>query len=120
VERVRAFATEVLAKTPIASPDRAGFVVNYLLIPYLLSAIRMVEAGVASAEDIDTGMRLGCAHPMGPLALTDLIGLDTTAAVTRSLYEEFRETQYATPPLLARMVAAGQLGRKSGQGFYTY
>ena len=112
--------TEVLAKTPIASPDRAGFVVNYLLIPYLLSAIRMVEAGIASPEDIDTGMRLGCAHPMGPLALTDLIGLDTTAAVARSLYEEFRETQYATPPLLARMVAAGQLGRKSGQGFYSY
>ena len=120
VTRVRAFATEVLAKTPIASPDRAGFVVNYLLIPYLLSAIRMVEAGIASPEDIDTGMRLGCAHPMGPLALTDLIGLDTTAAVARSLYEEFRETQYATPPLLARMVAAGQLGRKSGQGFYSY
>lgn len=120
VTAARALASEQLAKTPIASPDRAGFVVNALLIPYLLSAIRMFEAGVATAEDIDTGMTLGCAHPMGPLALTDLIGLDTTAAVAESLYTEFRETHYATPPLLARMVAAGQLGRKSGQGFYTY
>jgi 3-hydroxybutyryl-CoA dehydrogenase len=120
VAAARALASEQLAKTPIASPDRAGFVVNALLIPYLLSAIRMFEAGVATAEDIDTGMTLGCAHPMGPLALTDLIGLDTTAAVAESLYAEFRETHYATPPLLARMVAAGQLGRKSGQGFYTY
>lgn len=120
VERARGFASDVLGKTPIASPDRAGFVVNFLLVPYLLSAIRMVEAGVASAEDIDTGMKLGCAHPMGPLALTDLIGLDTTAAVAESLYAEFRETQYATPPLLSRMIAAGHLGRKSGQGFYSY
>ncbi len=120
MERARGFASDVLGKTPIASPDRAGFVVNFLLVPYLLSAIRMVEAGVASAEDIDTGMKLGCAHPMGPLALTDLIGLDTTAAVAESLYAEFRETQYATPPLLSRMIAAGHLGRKSGQGFYSY
>lgn len=116
----RTLASEQLAKTPITSPDRAGFVVNALLIPYLLSAIRMFEAGVATAQDIDTGMTLGCAHPMGPLALADLIGLDTTAAVAESLYAEFRESHYATPPLLARMIAAGQLGRKSGQGFYSY
>jgi 3-hydroxybutyryl-CoA dehydrogenase len=120
VHAARTLASERLGKTPIASPDRAGFVVNALLIPYLLSAIRMVEAGVATAEDIDTAMTLGCAHPMGPLALTDLIGLDTTAAVAESLYAEFRETHYATPPLLSRMIAAGQLGRKSGQGFYSY
>ena len=116
----RALASDRLGKTPIASPDRAGFIVNALLIPYLLSAIRMVEAGVAAAEDIDAGMTLGCAHPMGPLALTDLIGLDTTAAVAESLYAEFRETHFATPPLLSRMISAGQLGRKSGQGFYSY
>ena len=120
IEVARSFARDALGKTPIASPDRAGFVVNALLIPYLLSAIRMVEAGVASAPDIDTGMTLGCAHPLGPLALTDLIGLDTTAAVAASLYDEFRDTQYATPPLLARMIAAGRLGRKSGHGFYDY
>ena len=120
VDTARTFAREALGKTPIASPDRAGFVVNALLVPYLLSAIRMVEANVASAQDIDTGMTLGCAHPMGPLALTDLIGLDTTAAVAESLYAEFRESQYATPPLLSRMIAAGRLGRKSGHGFYSY
>lgn len=120
VAATRALASEQLSKTPIASPDRAGFVVNALLIPYLLSAIRMLQDGVASAQDIDTAMTLGCAHPMGPLALTDLIGLDTTAAVAESLYAEFREAHYATPPLLARMVAAGRLGRKSGQGFYSY
>ncbi len=120
ITAARALASEKLGKTPIASPDRAGFVVNALLIPYLLSAIRMFESGVATARDIDTAMTLGCAHPMGPLALTDLIGLDTTAAVAQSLYAEFRESHYATPPLLARMVSAGQLGRKSGQGFYSY
>ena len=120
VDAARAFARDVLDKTPIASPDRAGFVVNALLIPFLLSAIRMVESGVASAEDIDTAMTLGCAHPMGPLALCDLIGLDTTAAVADSLYAEFREPQYAPPPLLSRMIAAGRLGRKSSHGFYTY
>ncbi len=120
ITAARALASERLAKTPIASPDRAGFVVNALLIPYLLSAIRMFEAEVATAGDIDTAITLGCAHPMGPLALTDLIGRDTTAAVAESLYAEFRESHYATPPLLARMVAAGQLGRKSGQGFYSY
>jgi 3-hydroxybutyryl-CoA dehydrogenase len=118
--RVRAFATERLGKRVIASPDRAGFVVNALLIPYLLSAIRMLESGFASAEDIDTGMVIGCAHPLGPLALTDLIGLDTTQAVAESLYEEFKEPHLAPPPLLSRMTQAGLLGRKSGQGFFAY
>jgi 3-hydroxybutyryl-CoA dehydrogenase len=114
------YARDVLGKKVITSPDRAGFVVNALLIPYLLSAIRMVEAGYASAEDIDTGMVEGCAHPMGPLALTDLIGLDTTLAVAESLYEEFKEPHLAPPPLLSRMTAAGLLGRKSGEGFFSY
>lgn len=118
--RARTYATETLGKRVIASPDRAGFVVNALLIPYLLSAIRMLESGFASAEDIDTGMVVGCAHPMGPLALTDLIGLDTTLAVAESLYEEFKEPHLAPPPLLSRMTQAGLLGRKSGQGFYGY
>ena len=118
--RVREYATDTLAKRVITSPDRAGFVVNALLIPYLLSAVRMLESGFASAEDIDTGMVLGCAHPLGPLALTDLIGLDTTLAVAESLYEEFKESHLATPPLLSRMVQAGLLGRTSGQGFYSY
>jgi 3-hydroxybutyryl-CoA dehydrogenase len=118
--RVRSFATEQLEKRVIASPDRAGFVVNALLIPYLLSAIRMLESGFASAEDIDTGMVIGCAHPLGPLALTDLIGLDTTQAVAESLYEEFKEPHLAPPPLLSRMTQAGLLGRKSGQGFFAY
>ncbi len=119
-ERTIDYARDVLGKKVITSPDRAGFVVNALLIPYLLSAIRMVEAGYASAEDIDTGMVEGCAHPMGPLALTDLIGLDTTLAVAESLYEEFKEPHLAPPPLLSRMTAAGLLGRKSGEGFFSY
>lgn len=114
------YASQVLGKKVITAPDRAGFVVNALLIPYLLSAIRMVEAGYASAEDIDTGMVEGCAHPMGPLALTDLIGLDTTLAVAESLYDEFKEPHLAPPPLLSRMTAAGLLGRKSGEGFFSY
>jgi len=118
--RAREFATDQLGKEVIASPDRAGFVVNALLIPYLLSAIRMLESGFASAEDIDTGMIRGCSHPMGPLALTDLIGLDTTLAVAESLYEEFKESHLAPPPLLSRMTQAGLLGRKTGQGFYSY
>lgn len=118
--KARSFATEQLNKKVITSPDRAGFVVNALLIPYLLSAIRMLESGFASAEDIDTGMIVGCAHPLGPLALTDLIGLDTTLAVAESLYEEFKEPHLAPPPLLSRMTQAGLLGRKSGQGFYGY
>lgn len=120
LERTKEFAKSVLDRTVISSQDRAGFVVNALLIPYLLSAIRMLESGFATAEDIDTGMVEGCAHPMGPLRLADLIGLDTTAAVADSLYEEFKEPLYAAPPLLQRMVAAGLLGRKSGRGFYDY
>ena len=117
---VRAFAEGTLNKHVIVSPDRAGFVVNALLIPYLLSAVRMLESGFASADDIDTGMVLGCAHPMGPLKLIDLIGLDTTLAVAESLYEEFKEPHLAPPPLLSRMTQAGLLGRKTGQGFYSY
>lgn len=114
------FASEQLGKQVIRSQDRAGFIVNALLIPYLLSAIRMLESGFATADDIDLGMVKGCAHPMGPLALADLIGLDTTMAVANSLYEEFKEPLYAPPPLLARMVEAGLLGRKSGRGFYNH
>ena len=119
-QRVRDYAGGPLRKKVITSKDRAGFVVNALLIPYLLSAIRMLESGFASAEDIDNGMVLGCAHPLGPLALTDLIGLDTTLAVADSLYAEFKEPHLAPPPLLSRMTQAGLLGRKSGQGFYSY
>jgi 3-hydroxybutyryl-CoA dehydrogenase len=120
VIRANSFATEVLHKRVIRSQDRAGFVVNALLIPYLLSAIRMMESGFATAEDIDTGMVEGCNHPMGPLRLADLIGLDTTLAVAESLYQEFKEPLYAPPPLLSRMVEASLLGRKSGRGFYEY
>lgn len=119
-ERAASFATEVLGKEVIHSQDRAGFIVNALLVPYLLSAVRMLESGFATKEDIDAGMVKGCAHPMGPLALTDLVGLDTTLLVANSLYEEFKEPLYAPPPLLARMVDAGLLGRKVGRGFYEY
>jgi 3-hydroxybutyryl-CoA dehydrogenase len=114
------FAEKTLHKQTIRSKDRAGFVVNALLIPYLLSAVRMFESGFASAEDIDEGMVKGCAHPMGPLHLADLIGLDTCAAVAQSMYAEFKEQLYAPPPLLLRMCEAGLLGRKSGQGFFAY
>ena len=114
------FVEKRLNKQTIRSKDRAGFVVNALLIPYLLSAVRMLESGFASAEDIDQGMVKGCAHPMGPLALADLIGLDTTAAVAQSMYEEFKEPLFAPPPLLRRMCEAGLLGRKVGQGFFAY
>ncbi|AEH09543.1 MULTISPECIES: 3-hydroxybutyryl-CoA dehydrogenase [Protofrankia] len=114
------FATETLGKTVIRSQDRAGFVVNALLIPYLLSAIRMMEPGFASVEDIDNGMVHGCSHPMGPLRLADLIGLDTVKAVAESMYEEFKEPLYTAPPLLLRMVDAGLLGKKSNRGFYDY
>ncbi len=117
---IGAFANEQLHKRVIHSQDRAGFIVNALLIPYLLSAIRMLESGFATAADIDAGMVEGCNHPMGPLALADLIGLDTTMAVAESLYDEFREQLYAPPPLLARMCEAGLLGRKVGRGFYEY
>ncbi len=119
-DRVTAFAGDVLGKHVIRSQDRAGFVVNALLIPYLLSAIRMLESGFATASDIDAGMVHGCAHPMGPLALADLIGLDTTMAVADSMYAEFKEPLYASPPLLSRMVEAGLLGRKTGRGFHNY
>ena len=119
-ERARAFVQDDLGKQAIDCQDRAGFVVNALLIPFILSAIRMLESGFATAEDIDRGLVLGAAHPQGPLALADLIGLDTTKAVAESLYDEFKEPLYAAPPLLARMVDAGLLGRKSGRGFYTY
>jgi 3-hydroxybutyryl-CoA dehydrogenase len=118
--RAREFAEQTLGKECIDSQDRAGFVVNALLIPYLLSAIRMYESGFASREDIDRGMVLGCAHPMGPLRLSDLIGLDTLLAVSESLYEEFRDPASVAPALLNRMVEAGLLGRKSGRGFYEY
>ncbi|HEX6025485.1 MAG TPA: 3-hydroxybutyryl-CoA dehydrogenase [Solirubrobacter sp.] len=120
VEEARNFAEGTLGKTCIDSQDRAGFVVNALLIPYLLSAIRMYESGFASKEDIDKGMMLGCAHPMGPLQLADLIGLDTLLAVSESLYDEFRDPASVAPALLNRMVEAGLLGRKSGRGFYDY
>jgi 3-hydroxybutyryl-CoA dehydrogenase len=120
IDRSQRFAVDALGKRVIRSQDRAGFVVNALLIPYLLSAIRMLESGFATAEDIDAGMVEGCAHPMGPLHLADLIGLDTTMAVAESLYEEFKEPLYAPPPLLSRMVDAGLLGRKTGRGFYDY
>lgn len=120
VERARDFATNRLGKDPIVAPDRAGFTVNALLIPYLLSAIRMFEQGLASAEDIDKGMVEGCAHPMGPLALADLIGLDTVMGVADTLYDEHREQLFAPPPLLQRLVSAGLLGRKSGRGLYSY
>jgi 3-hydroxybutyryl-CoA dehydrogenase len=118
--RAESFVVDVLGKTVVRSQDRAGFVVNALLIPYLLSAIRMLESGFASAQDIDNGMVLGCAHPMGPLALADLIGLDTTKAVAESMYDEFKEPLYSPPPLLLRMVDAGLLGKKAGRGFHDY
>ncbi|MEU3187829.1 3-hydroxybutyryl-CoA dehydrogenase [Streptomyces sp. NPDC006923] len=120
VKRAEAVVTGVLGKHAIRAQDRSGFVVNALLIPYLLAAVRMFESGLASREDIDNGMELGCAHPMGPLKLSDLIGLDTVASVADSMYAEFKEPLYAAPPLLQRMVDAGRLGRKTGAGFYPY
>jgi 3-hydroxybutyryl-CoA dehydrogenase len=120
LDRARTFAEGTLGKTSIDSQDRAGFVVNALLVPYILSAVRMYESGFAAKEDIDRGMVKGCAHPMGPLALADLIGLDTLLAVSQSLYEEFRDPASVAPALLNRMVEAGLMGRKSGRGFYDY
>jgi 3-hydroxybutyryl-CoA dehydrogenase len=120
LRRSRDFVEGHLGKHAIDCQDRAGFVVNALLVPFILSAIRMLESGFATAEDIDQGFVLGAAHPQGPLALADLIGLDTTKAIAESLYEEFKEPLYAAPPLLARMVHAGLLGRKAGRGFFTY
>lgn len=118
--RAQDYAESVLGKTVIRSQDRAGFIVNMLLVPYLLGAIRMYEGGFATAEDIDTGMKLGANHPMGPLQLCDFIGLDTMKLVADVLFEEYKEPLFASPPLLTRMVEAGMLGRKSKQGFYTY
>jgi 3-hydroxybutyryl-CoA dehydrogenase len=118
--RARQFATDVLGKTVIRSQDKAGFVVNSLLVPYILAGIRMLDSGFASAQDIDDGMVLGCAHPMGPLHLADLIGLDTIKAIAEAMYEEFKEPLYAAPPFLLRMVDAGLLGKKTGRGFFEY
>jgi 3-hydroxybutyryl-CoA dehydrogenase len=118
-ESAAAYA-ESLGKTVIRAKDRAGFIVNMLLIPYMIGAVRMYEAGFASAEDIDAGMRLGANHPMGPLELTDFVGIDTTKYVADVLFEEFKDPAYASPPILTRMVEAGLLGRKSGRGFYRY
>ncbi|WP_439030159.1 3-hydroxybutyryl-CoA dehydrogenase [Gordonia terrae] len=119
-ERAEAFAHDVLGKQVVRSADRSGFVVNALLVPYLLSSIRMVESGFATVDDIDKAMVLGCAHPMGPLKLADLVGLDTVKAIADKMYEEFKEPLYSPPPLLLRMVEAGRLGKKAGQGFYQY
>ena len=109
-----------LGKEPITAPDRPGFIVNRLLVPYLLDAVRCYENGLGTLEDLDKGMKLGCGYPMGPFTLLDFVGLDTTYYIANIMFEEFREPAYAPPPLLKRMVLAGRLGRKSGQGFYKY
>lgn len=119
IAAAEAFAAQI-DKHAIRTKDRAGFVVNFLLVPYLMSAVRMLEDGFAAREDIDEGMRQGCGHPMGPLTLCDMIGLDVLEAVCDSLYDEFKRPEYAPPALLRRMVAAGRHGRKSGRGFYDY
>jgi 3-hydroxybutyryl-CoA dehydrogenase len=119
ISRAVSFVAQ-LGKTPIRTKDRSGFIVNMLLVPYLMAAVRMYEDGFASREDIDKGMQLGCGHPMGPLALCDFIGLDVLYSVCDSLYEEFKRAEYAPPPLMKRMVALGHLGRKTGRGFYDY
>jgi len=118
-QTVFAFATS-LGKEAITAPDRPGFIVNRLLVPYLLDAIRAYENGLGTLEDIDAGMKLGCGYPMGPFTLLDFVGLDTTYYIANIMFDEFREPQYAPPPLLKRMVLAGRLGRKSGHGFYKY
>jgi 3-hydroxybutyryl-CoA dehydrogenase len=118
-DMVAEFATK-LGKTPIRTSDRTGFIVNRLLVPYQLDAIRALEEGVASIVDIDNGMKFGCAHPMGPLTLNDFVGIDTVLHIAHIMYDEFRERRFAPPPLLKRMVLAGFLGRKSGKGFYDY
>ncbi|WP_082702980.1 3-hydroxybutyryl-CoA dehydrogenase [Mycobacterium sp. IS-1496] len=120
IERVERFASDVLGKQVVRCSDRSGFVVNALLVPYLLSAIRMVEAGFATVEDVDKAVVAGLSHPMGPLRLSDLVGLDTLKLIADKMFEEFKEPHYGPPPLLLRMVEAGQLGKKSGQGFYSY
>lgn len=111
---------ETISKTPIVTKDRSGFIVNMLLVPYLMAAVRMYEEGFATRESIDEGMKLGCGHPMGPLTLSDFIGLDVLYSVCDSLYEEFKRSEYAPPPLLKRMVASGRIGRKASRGFYEY
>ena len=118
-ERGMAFARS-LGKDAIAAKDNSGFIVNLLLVPYLLGAIRALEHGVGSVEDLDKGMVLGCGHPMGPLTLLDFVGLDTTYHIAEIMFDEYREAQYAPPPLLKRMVLSGMFGRKSGRGFYDY
>ncbi len=118
-QTVFAFARS-LGKEPITAPDRPGFIVNRLLVPYLLDAIRAYENGLGTLDDIDKGMKLGCGYPMGPFTLLDFVGLDTTYYIANIMFEEFREPQYAPPPLLKRMVLAGRLGKKAGQGFYSY
>ncbi len=118
-EKVLAFA-RALGKEPIRAHDNSGFVVNRLLVPYLLDAVRALEEGVGSREDIDRGMELGCGHPMGPLKLLDFVGLDTTYYIAEIMFNEYREKRFAPPPLLKRMVLAGRMGRKSGRGFYEY
>jgi 3-hydroxybutyryl-CoA dehydrogenase len=132
VEVVRTIATDLavyeemvafgakLGKTPVRAHDSTGFIVNRLLVPYLLDAIRALEEGVGSIEDIDNSMKLGCGHPMGPLTLLDFVGLDTTYYIANIMFDEFRERRFASPPLLKRMVLAGWSGRKSGRGFYDY
>lgn len=119
IAEAKAFA-EACGKTPVEVADRAGFIVNALLFPYLNNAVRLMGAGTANRDDIDTAMKGGCNFPMGPLALLDLVGLDTSLSILDALYEEFRDPNYAAVPLLRRMVSAGHLGRKSGQGFYDY
>jgi len=118
-QTVFAFARS-LGKEPITAPDRPGFIVNRLLVPYLLDAIRAYENGLGTLDDIDKGMKLGCGYPMGPFTLLDFVGLDTTYYIANIMFEEFREPRYAPPPLLKRMVLAGRLGKKTGQGFYSY
>ena len=120
LERTEQFASSVLGKQVVRCSDRSGFVVNALLVPYLLSAIRMVEGGFATVEDVDKAVVAGLSHPMGPLKLSDLVGLDTLKLIADKMFEEFKEPLYAAPPLLLRMVEAGQLGKKSGKGFYAY
>src|SRR5262245_4913924 len=119
IATAESFARQI-GKNPIRTKDRSGFIVNMLLVPYLMAAVRMYEEGFASREDIDEGMKLGCGHPMGPLMLCDLIGLDVLYSVCDSLYEEFKRDEYAPPPLMKRMVVSGHLGRKTGRGFYEY
>jgi len=119
IETIRQFAIS-LGKTPVLAKDTAGFIVNFLLIPYLLAAVRMLENGMASREDIDTAMKLGCGYPMGPFTLLDYVGLDTTLWAAEAIYDEYKDPLYAPPPLLRRMVQSGMYGKKSGKGFYNY